>query len=76
MPAHRRKGDAHGLRELSGPMGPLAQQVDDPPAVRIGERGECQVEAWCAQLTGPNLKPVAFSISSFETSRTVCEKVQ
>jgi len=76
MPAHCRKGDARGLRQLSGPMGPLPQEVDDPPAMRIGERGERPVDAWRAQLSRANLKPVACSISCLETSRTGCENVQ
>jgi len=65
-----------GVRQLSSPTGPLSQQLDDPPAMRIGERRERQVEARCAQASRSNLNPVAFSISCAETSRTVCEKVQ
>jgi hypothetical protein len=57
-------------------MGPLPQEIDDPPAVRIGKRGERPVEAGRAQRARLNLKPVAFSISSRDTSRTGCEKVQ
>lgn len=57
-------------------MGPLAQEVDDPPAVRIGERGERPIEGRCAQSTRSNLRPVTFSISCLETSLTSCEKVQ
>lgn len=57
-------------------MRPLAQEVDDPPAMRVGERRERQVEAWSAQPGCLNLKPVAFSMSSRETFRTDWEKVQ
>ena len=57
-------------------MGPFAQEVDDPPAMRVGQRRERLVEVWRAQPTRPDLKPVAFSISSLETSRSACEKVQ
>jgi hypothetical protein len=57
-------------------VGPLAQQVDDPPAMRVGERCERPIESLRAQRAGLNLKPVAFSMSSRETSRTVCAKVQ
>src|SRR6185437_7036778 len=35
MPAHRRKGEASRPRELSRSMGPFAQEVDDPPAMRV-----------------------------------------
>ena len=57
-------------------MGPLPQEVDDPPAMRIGERSERPVEAGRAQRARLNLKPVTFSISSRGTSRTGCENVQ
>lgn len=57
-------------------MGTLAQELDDPAPMRIGERREYPVEGWRAQCGGPNLRPVAFSISSFETARIGCEKVQ
>src|SRR5487761_126648 len=49
MTAHCGKGDVCRLRELSCTMWPLAQQVDDPPAVRVGERREGPVEPWRAQ---------------------------
>lgn len=76
MPAHRGEGDAHSLRELPGPMRSLPQEIDDPPAMRIGKGGERPVEAWRAQRACLNFRPVAFSISSRDTSRMGCEKVQ
>lgn len=66
----------HCLRKLAGAMGPLAEQVDHAPAMRVGERRERTVEAGCAQPSRSNLNPLAFSISCLETSRTGCEKVQ
>jgi hypothetical protein len=57
-------------------MGTLAQEIDHPPAMRIGECRERPVETRCRHRSGSNLKPVALSISSLETVRTGCEKVQ
>jgi hypothetical protein len=57
-------------------VGPLSQQIDDAPAVRIGERGERTVEALSTHSSGLNLRPLAFSISSLDTCLTGCEKVQ
>ena len=57
-------------------MGAFAQEIDDSPAVWIGERRERPIEARCRHRSGSNLRPVALSISALETSRTDCEKVQ
>jgi hypothetical protein len=57
-------------------MRPLAEEVDDPPAVRIGECRERPIEARQGHRSGSNLRPLALSISVLETSRTGCEKVQ
>ena len=53
-----------------------ARIVKEPEDQFYGERGERAVEVVCAHRSGANLKPVAFSISSFETARTGCENVQ
>src|SRR5579872_5123820 len=76
MSAHRGKGDARRLRELSCPMGPLAEEVDDAPAMRISQRCERTIEGRRAQSCRSNLKRVAFSIACLETSRSGCAKVQ
>src|SRR5579863_5743583 len=71
MPAHGRKREARRLGKLSSPARPLAEQVDHPSAVRIGERGERTVETLSAHVGFWNLQPVAVSISSWDTCRTV-----
>lgn len=76
MTAHGGEGQMHGLRQLPRPMRPLAQQVDHAPARRIGKGGERTIDFGCAHVSLSNLNPVAFSISSFETFRTGCEKLQ
>ncbi len=76
MATHGRKGNARRLREISSTIGPLAKQLDNAPAVRVGERRESAVEALRTHRSGSNLKPLACSISSLETARSGCEKVQ
>lgn len=76
MAAHGRKGKAHGLRQLAGPMQSLAQEIDHAPTIGIGQGGQRAIEAGRFHGSLPNLNPVALSISSVETLRTGCEKVQ
>ena len=76
MTAHGRKGKTHCLCQLSRPMRSLAEEIDYAPAIRIGEGGERTIEFGRAHGSLLNLNPVAFSISSFETFRVGCEKVQ
>src|SRR5215472_15666197 len=76
MAAHGRKGNACRLREIPSAVGPLAEEVNNAPAMRVGERRERAVEALSTHRSRSNLKPLDCSISSLETSRTGCEKVQ
>ena len=76
MATHGREGNARHLREIASPVGPLAEELDNAPAVRVGERRKRAVEAVRTHRSCPNLKPLAFSISSLETFRTGWENVQ
>ena len=78
MPAERRRAQPDAVGKLAGPARRLAQQLDDLPAMRIGERGERAVDprGAGAQENISILRPVAFSDSSTEKGRTFWAKVQ
>ena len=50
--------------------------IDEAPATRIGKGGKRAMNVRRVHVSLVNLNPVALSISSFETFRTGCEKVQ
>jgi hypothetical protein len=79
MPTERRRAQPDAVGKLAGPARRLAQQLDDLPAMRIGERGERAVDPGSgggAQENISILRPVAFSDSSTEKGRTFWAKVQ
>src|SRR5215469_6940154 len=77
MPAHGRRAQPRRLGELARPARPFAQQVDDPPTMRIGECREDAVESRrCLQAQPSIFKPLAFSASCRDTRRTVWPKLQ
>src|SRR5690606_18996351 len=57
MTANGRKGNARRLREIPGPVGPLAEEVDNAPAVRVGECSKRTVEALRTHRSRSNLSP-------------------
>jgi hypothetical protein len=77
VPAERGRAQADAVGQLAGPARRLAQQLDDVPPMRIGQRGKRPVEGRRrAQENISILRPVAFSDSSTEKGRTFWAKVQ
>src|SRR5690348_3258839 len=77
MAAHGRRAEARRLGKLAGTVRPQAEKIDDPPAMRVGEHRENAIESrFCRQIRPSILSPLAFSISSRETWRTVWPKLQ
>src|SRR5882724_7485816 len=77
MPAHRRRAEARCIREFTSPTRPLAQQLDDLTACRVGKRGERAIDDKRVRQTQPSIfSPLAFSASSRETCCTFWPKLQ
>ena len=79
VPAERRRAQTDPVGQLAGRARRFAQQLDDLPAMRIGERGERAVDRGGGGRAQENisiLRPVAFSDSSTEKGRTFWAKVQ
>src|SRR5262249_14026918 len=75
--AHGGPVGARGRGELARGVRPQAEKIDDPPAMRVGEDGENAVESRLRRQGQPSiLSPLAVSISSRETWRTVWPKLQ
>ena len=61
MPAHGGQRQARPLRQLSGTMRPLAQEIDHTAAMRIGQRRKRAVDSSFPVHTQPSiLRPLAF----------------
>ena len=70
--AHGRGRQVQGPSQSTGSLGPSRQDIYHPPAVRVGQRGECVVQRGRRAHTQPVIfSPVAASASSRVTACTV-----
>lgn len=76
--AHCRRRDTQRRRQLTSAPRPLAQEIDRPPPIWIGQRGKRTVDVDAGRLcqrVDLTLTPPAAAISSFDMARNSWAKL-